>query len=75
MLAALGTARRIGLGRLLPRGRERRRTLALALIVARLLEHAQLRGRLGRAAARDVRERLAWERLVETVERAYGMGR
>ena len=40
VLAALGTARRIGLDRLLPRGRERRRTLALALIVARLLEPA-----------------------------------
>jgi hypothetical protein len=36
--AALGTARRIGLDRLLPRGPERRRDLALALIVARLLE-------------------------------------
>jgi hypothetical protein len=40
VLAALGTARRIGLERLLPRGRERRRQLALALIVARLLEPA-----------------------------------
>jgi hypothetical protein len=36
--AALGTARRIGLDRLLPRGPERRRDLALALIVARLIE-------------------------------------
>jgi hypothetical protein len=36
--AALGTARRIGLDRLLPRGPERRRDLALALIVARLVE-------------------------------------
>ena len=43
--------------------------------VARLLEDAQLRLRLGRAAARDVRERFAWGRLVETVERAYGVGR
>jgi hypothetical protein len=40
VLAVLGTARRIGLDRLLPRGRERRRQLALALIVARLLEPA-----------------------------------
>jgi hypothetical protein len=40
VLAALGTARRIGFERLLPRGRERRRQLALALIVARLLEPA-----------------------------------
>jgi hypothetical protein len=40
VLAALGTARRIGLDRLLPRGRERRRQLALALIVARVLEPA-----------------------------------
>jgi hypothetical protein len=40
VLAALGTARRIGLDRLLPRGPARRRQLALALIVARLLEPA-----------------------------------
>ena len=40
VLAALGTARQIGLERLLPRGPERRRRLALALIVARLLEPA-----------------------------------
>jgi transposase len=38
VLAALGTARRIGFERLLPRGTERRRQLALALIVARLLQ-------------------------------------
>jgi hypothetical protein len=38
--AALGTARRIGLDRLLPAGPERRRKLALALIVARLLDPA-----------------------------------
>jgi hypothetical protein len=38
--AALGTARRIGLDRLLPRGPERRRELALALIVARLIDPA-----------------------------------
>lgn len=40
VLAALGTARRIDLERLLPRGPARRRQLALALIVARLLEPA-----------------------------------
>jgi hypothetical protein len=38
--AALGTARRIGLDRLLPRGPERRRELALALIVGRLIDPA-----------------------------------
>jgi transposase len=38
--AALGTARRIGLDRLLPHGLERRRELALALIVARLIDPA-----------------------------------
>jgi hypothetical protein len=38
--AALGTAHRIGLDRLLPRGPERRRELALALIVARLVDPA-----------------------------------
>jgi hypothetical protein len=38
--AALGMARRIGLERLLPRGLERRRELALALIVARLIDPA-----------------------------------
>jgi Transposase DDE domain len=40
VLAALGMARRLGLERLLPRGSERRRRLALALIVARLLDPA-----------------------------------
>jgi hypothetical protein len=40
VLAALGTARRLGLERLLPRGPARRRRLALALIVARLIEPA-----------------------------------
>jgi hypothetical protein len=40
VLAALGTARRIGLERLLPRAAERRSKLALALVVARLLEPA-----------------------------------
>ncbi len=41
--------------------------------VVRLLEDAPLRERLGRAAAQDVQGRLAWERLAETVERAYGV--
>ena len=41
MLAALGTARRIALDAVLPRwAPQRRRDLALALIVARLLEPA-----------------------------------
>jgi len=40
VLAALGTARRIGLDRLLPQAVERRRRLALGLIVARLLDPA-----------------------------------
>jgi hypothetical protein len=40
VLAVLGMARRIGLERLLPRGPQRRRRLALALIVARLLDPA-----------------------------------
>ncbi len=38
--AALGTARRIGLDRILPHGLDRRRQLALALIVARLIDPA-----------------------------------
>jgi DDE family transposase len=40
VLAALGTARQIKLDRLLPRALDRRTNLALALIVARLLEPA-----------------------------------
>jgi len=48
---------------------------SFAEVVMRLLEDAQLRERLGRAAARDVRERFAWESLVGTVERAYRVGR
>ena len=40
VLAAVETARRIGLDDLLPRGPNRRRRLALALIVSRLLEPA-----------------------------------
>ncbi len=48
--------------------------LAFANAVVRLLEDAPLRARLGQAAARDVWERLAWKRLVETVEQAFGTG-
>jgi glycosyltransferase involved in cell wall biosynthesis len=48
---------------------------AFAGAVVRLLEDARLRERLGRAAARDVRQRFAWERLATMVERAYGVGR
>jgi spore coat protein SA len=44
---------------------------AFAGAVVRLLEDAPLRERLGQAAARDVRARFAWSRLVETVARAY----
>ena len=44
---------------------------AFAEAVVQLLEDASLRERMGRAAAHDVRERFAWDRLVETVERAY----
>jgi glycosyltransferase involved in cell wall biosynthesis len=47
---------------------------AFAGAVVRLLEDISLRERLGSAAARDLRERFAWERLVEAVERAYGVG-
>jgi glycosyltransferase involved in cell wall biosynthesis len=47
---------------------------AFAAAVVRLLEDAPLRERLGRAAARDLRQRFFWGRLVETVERAYGAG-
>ena len=44
-------------------------TFARAII--HVLKNTHLRQRLGQAAARDVRTRLAWERLVETVELAY----
>jgi glycosyltransferase involved in cell wall biosynthesis len=40
--------------------------------VSHLLENTRLRERLGQAAASDVRERFAWERLVAVVELAYG---
>ncbi|HHS98268.1 MAG TPA: glycosyltransferase [Chloroflexi bacterium] len=39
--------------------------------VVHLLREPSLRRRLGEAAAREVRHRRSWERLVETVERAY----
>ncbi len=42
--------------------------------VVRVLSDPSLRRRLGRAAACDVRERFGWERLVDAVERAYGVG-
>jgi glycosyltransferase involved in cell wall biosynthesis len=48
---------------------------AFADAVVNLLADAPLRQRLGEAAARDLRERFAWEHLVETVERAYAMQR
>jgi glycosyltransferase involved in cell wall biosynthesis len=44
---------------------------AFAEAVTRLLEDAPLREKLGQTAARDVRERFGWDRLVEKVERAY----
>jgi len=46
---------------------------AFAEAVTQLLEDARLRERLGRAAIEDMRERFAWERLIESVERAYGV--
>jgi Transposase DDE domain len=49
--AALGMARRIGLDQLLPDGPDRRRNLALALIVARLIDPA---AKLATARALDV---------------------
>jgi glycosyltransferase involved in cell wall biosynthesis len=45
---------------------------AFARAVVRLLRDDPLREQLGRAAARDLRERFAWKHLVESVERAYG---
>jgi glycosyltransferase involved in cell wall biosynthesis len=44
---------------------------ALADAILRLLADPDLRARLGAAAARRMRERFGWERLVEGVERAY----
>jgi glycosyltransferase involved in cell wall biosynthesis len=48
---------------------------AFAEAVTQLLKETHMRERLGQAAARDVRERFAWERLVEKVELAYGVER
>jgi glycosyltransferase involved in cell wall biosynthesis len=48
-------------------------SLSFADAVVRLLADGPLRKRLGEAAARDVRERFAWDKLVDTVERAYGV--
>jgi glycosyltransferase involved in cell wall biosynthesis len=47
----------------------------LAGIVVRLLGDASLRARVAGAAARDVRDRRSWDRLVVEVERAYGVAR
>jgi glycosyltransferase involved in cell wall biosynthesis len=48
---------------------------AFAGEVVRLLRDGSLRERLGREAARRVREHFAWERLAQQVERAYGVTR
>ncbi len=48
---------------------------AFAEAIVGVLRDPALRDRLGQGAARDVRERFAWERLVESVERAYGSAR
>jgi glycosyltransferase involved in cell wall biosynthesis len=47
---------------------------SFAEAVVRLLKDGRLRKRLGQTAAGDVRERFAWDKLVDTVERAYGWG-
>ena len=47
---------------------------ALADGVLRLLANADLRARLGQAAARRMREHFAWPSLVTKVEQAYGQG-
>ena len=44
---------------------------AFAAAVTRLLKDADLRARLGAAAVRRMRERFAWDNLVEEIERAY----
>lgn len=56
-------------GWLVPPGDER----AFAGAVLRLLEEPTLRRRLGVEAAREIRERRSWARLVAEVERAYGV--
>ena len=45
--------------------------VVLKQLVVQLLEDAPLRKRLGQAAARDVRERFAWDRLANKIETAY----
>jgi glycosyltransferase involved in cell wall biosynthesis len=46
---------------------------AMAGAVAALLKERRRARALGGAAARDVRDRFGWDRLVEAVERAYGV--
>jgi glycosyltransferase involved in cell wall biosynthesis len=46
---------------------------SFAAAVVRLLGDGALRRRLGEVSARDVRKRFAWDRLVDTAERAYGV--
>ncbi len=48
---------------------------AFAEAVVRLLKDPDLRARLGAAAARRVRERFAWDNLVDEVEKAYSTDR
>lgn len=47
---------------------------AFADATVEVLRNPALRQGLGQGAARDVRERFAWKKLVEDVERAYGSG-
>jgi glycosyltransferase involved in cell wall biosynthesis len=46
---------------------------SFAEAVVLLLEDAQLRARLGQAAVHDIWDRFVWDKLVDMVERAYGM--
>jgi glycosyltransferase involved in cell wall biosynthesis len=46
---------------------------SFAEAVVQLLEDARLRARLGQAAVHDVWNRFAWDKLVDMVERAYGI--
>jgi len=48
-------------------------TGAFAEAIVRLWGDASLRSRLGQEASQDVSARFGWEKLVDTVERAYGM--
>jgi glycosyltransferase involved in cell wall biosynthesis len=45
---------------------------AFAEAIVEVLRNPALQERLGQAGARDVRERFAWAKMVEDVERAYG---